>query len=278
MPRSSTGKWVTRAAATGGGRTYRGQRPVNWYAALVIVVVLGVLSIVYARYQYQNPSAAASSTVQPTTKTTWYAGFDFYVCGKQLAPVASNAKASSASQSFYTAGKGVITIAPKTASEAGHNAVLGKFVGGYHGMALTSSEVKVPSSKSAATYHDGQACPAGTPDAGKKGSVQVAYWPNAFNTKGKAVTVTGNPATLRFSANQLITIGFVPKGATLPKPDGTVVTALVQVSTSLGGSASTTTTTAPGTTSTTAPGSTKTTAPGSTSTTAPVTTTTIPKK
>ena len=42
MARSSTGKSVARAAATGGGTTYRGQMPVNWYAALVIIVILGI--------------------------------------------------------------------------------------------------------------------------------------------------------------------------------------------------------------------------------------------
>ena len=36
MARSSSGKSVARAAATGGGATYRGQMPVNWYAALVV--------------------------------------------------------------------------------------------------------------------------------------------------------------------------------------------------------------------------------------------------
>ena len=60
MARNSAGKWVARAGATGGGRTYRGQTPVNWYAALVVIVVLGVLSVVFANYEYRNPSSAAT--------------------------------------------------------------------------------------------------------------------------------------------------------------------------------------------------------------------------
>jgi hypothetical protein len=273
MPRTSTGKWVARAGATGGGRTYRGQVPINWYAALVLILILGLGSLVYSRYQYQHP--AGTSKVQPTTSATWYSGFAFDVCGKQLTPVPSNQKSTGSSQSFSTAGDGVIVVSPKNAAAAGDNAVLGKFVDGYPHMALSSTAVSVPKGKSAktatsTTYTNGQSCAAGTPDAGKKGYVQVAYWTNAFNTKGKAHVVSGNPATLKFTDNQLITIGFVPQGTKLPKPNGKVVTALVQKSAALGSS---TTTTAPST-STTAP-STSTTAP-STSTTAPSTSTTAP--
>ncbi len=52
MARSSTGKSVARAAATGGGTSYRGQMPVNWYAALVVIVLIGIGSVVLARYNY----------------------------------------------------------------------------------------------------------------------------------------------------------------------------------------------------------------------------------
>ena len=54
MARSSTGKSVARAAATGGGTTYRGQMPVNWYAALVIIVVVGIASVVLARTWFRD--------------------------------------------------------------------------------------------------------------------------------------------------------------------------------------------------------------------------------
>ncbi len=275
MPRTSTGKWVARAGATGGGRTYRGQVPVNWYAALVLIVIVGLASLVYSRYQYQHPTAASSS-VAPTTSTTWYAGFAFNVCGKELTSVASNAKTSgSSSQSFYTTGNGLIVVSPKTASAAGDNAVLGKFVAGYPHMALSATSVAVPSGKKKSTiYRNGQSCPTGTPDAGKKAYVQVAYWTNAFDTKGKAHVVAGDPRTLKFTDNQLITIGFVPKGTSLAKPNGKVVTALVQASASLGSSSTTTTAPATGSTTTTAPSSTTTTAPSSTPTTAPSSTST----
>jgi len=252
MARSNAGKWVARAGATGGGGSYRGNAPVNWYAALVIIVVLGILSVLYAGYEYRGGSSAASTT-PPATGTTWYAGLAFFVCGTQQPSLPSNVSATkSATQAFYTSGNGVITVAPKTSAQAGANAVLGKFVSGYAGLTLSATEIKIPSGKTSTTYRNGMTCAKGTPDAGKKADVEVAYWSSAFLQKAKPVIVTGDPSTLKFSANQLITIGFVPPGTKLPKPNGTIVTALVDASNSVPTTAPTTPTTAP-TTPTTAP-------------------------
>ena len=290
MPRSSTGKWVARAASTGGGRTYRGQVPINWYAVLVLIVLLGVASVVISRLDYQRGPVV--NTIPPLKGgTPWYAAITFDVCGTQAAPLPANLL-NATTQSFYTTGNGVITISPKKTSDAGHGAVLGKFVSSYSGLTLTATQLHMPASatpstgstsaksstsakkvksSSGRTYRNGEKCPSGTKDAGKRAEVTVTYWKNAFAANGKPVTVQGNPGTLPFSDDQLITVGFVPAGTRLPKPNGTIVTALFDTTS---GHPSSTSTTAPGSTSTTAPGSTSTTAPGSTSTTAPGSTST----
>jgi hypothetical protein len=286
MPRSSTGKWVARAAATGGGRTYRGQVPVNWYAVLILIVVLGIASVVISRVDYRHGPSV--NTIAPLKGgTPWFAAIDFDVCGQQLPPLASNLLDATA-QSFYTTGNGVITISPKKTSDAGHNAVLGKFVASYAGLTLTSTELHLPPSvtsstgsksakkvktSSGTTYRNGEKCPSGTKDAGKKSDVMVTYWKHAFAAKGKPFNVVGNPATLLFGNDQLITVGFVPPGTKLPKPSGAIETALLDTTT--GVSSSTTTTTAPSssTTTTTAPSSSTT-----TSTTAPSSSTTSTTK
>jgi len=274
MPRSSTGKWVARAGATGGGRTYRGQAPINWYAALVLIVIAGLASIAFSRMDYQR--GAVASTVPPVKGgAPWFAAITFDVCGTQRVPLPSNAL-DTAKQSFYTTGNGVITISPKTTSAAGHNAVLGKFVSSYKGLVLSATELHLPASASSSasskaskknskttassgtTFRNGQRCPTGSKYAGKKGFVTVSYWPNAFSSKVKPFTVSGSPSTLRFTNDQLITVGFVPAGTKLPKPNGTIVTALLDAS---AGSPSTPTTPVPSTTPTTASGSTTPTAP-----------------
>ena len=263
----------------------------NWYAALAVIIVLGVLSVVYAGYEYRNPSSAATATTPPTTKTTWYAGITFDVCGTVQPSLASNAATSGKSKSFYTTGDGVITISPQSTSDAGKNAVLGKLISGYSGLTLTSTQLGLPASTSSTShskdahttvYKNGDTCPSGTPDHGKVSEVQVTYWPSAFSSSAKATTVPGDPATLRFTDHQLISVGFVPSGTKLAKPSGTIVEALLKKTPSSSSSSATTVPSGATTTPTTAAPSTATTpttaAPSAATTTtaAPTTTTAAP--
>jgi hypothetical protein len=273
MARSSSGKSVARAAATGGGTTYRGQMPVNWYAALIIIVIIGVASIAVAKYNYNKVPAV----VEPTVGTSWHAGLAFDICGTMEAAIPASPTSSSG---LTTSGSGVLLIEPKTASEAGNNATLGKFADGYTGLTLTNTKLKYPSTK-VPEYTNGQKCAAGTPDAGKVGIVQARSWVISTTTSknheeeetGGATTV--NPADLKFANRQLITTGFVPKGTAMPKPPASTVLALQQELAGGAAPVATTTTTAgAGATTTTAPAATTTTSPAATTTTKPSSTTT----
>ncbi len=267
MARNTSGKSVARAAATGGGTTYRGQMPVNWYAALVVIIILGVGSIAWAKYNYNKGPVV----VEPAVGTSWHAGLAFDICGTMESPLA--ASPAGASTGLTTTGSGVLSIAPKTSSEAGNNATLGKFAAGYTGLTLTNSELKYPST-SVPAYTNGEKCGVGTPDAGKVGVVLARSWvistttaKNGEEEETGGVT-TEKPADLKFLNRQLITVGFAPRGTQLPKPPGSTILALTQV---LSGSQ------APvATTSTTVAGATSSTVPSTTSSTVPVTTTTKP--
>jgi cell division septation protein DedD len=278
MARSSSGKSVARAAATGGGATYRGQMPVNWYAALVVIVLVGLASVAIAKYHYnQTPTANP-----PTVGTTWHAAISFDICGK-TEPALTASPASSTS-GLTTTGSGVLLIAPKKASEAGANATLGKFASEYQGLTLTNTTLKYPGAN-VPEYKNGEKCAAGTPDAGKVGEVMARWWVVTTQTKNNELVQTNGvnsakPADLKLLNRQLITVGFVPSGTTLPKPPGSTITALLQV---LSGNQPVTTTTAPSATTTSVPSATTsstaattTTAPSTTTTTAAPTTTTKP--
>jgi hypothetical protein len=248
--------------------------PVNWYAALVIIVVIGIGSIAWAKYDYNKVPAV----IEPTIGTAWHAGLAFDICGTTEA--ALPASPTSATTGLTTTGSGVLSIAPKTASEAGNNATLGKFASGYTGLTLTNTKLKYPST-TVPQYTNGQKCGAGTPDAGKVGIVQARSWVISTKTgKNNEEVETGGattkqPADLKFQNRQLITVGFAPEGTSLPKPPASVVLALQQVL--AGNQAPTTSTTAPaGVTTTTVPGATSTTLPSSTTTTAAPATTTTP--
>ena len=258
MPSNSTGKWVERAATTGGGRTYRGQMPVNWYASLAIICIVGLGLIGFSRYE--NTHRTASSSGPPTTSQVWHAGLGIDVCGtiQPDLPASTN----TAKTGLTANGNGVLTIAPKNSSESGGNATLGKFVSGYKGLELSASTLQYPGKTS---YSNGDVCPKGTPDAGKPGVVIVDSW-SSPESNGKGTETSGDPQDLLFTNAQMITMAFVPATANVPKPPAQTITALLTALTN-----STTATTAPAT-ATTAP-ATATTAP-TTATTAPTTSTT----
>ena len=201
--------------------------PVNWYAALVIIVIIGIASIAVAKYNYNK----TAPVVEPTVGTSWHAALAFDICGTMEA--ALPASPTSATTGLTTTGSGVLAIAPKKASEAGANATLGKFADGYTGLTLTNTKLKYPSTK-ATEYTNGEKCPSGTPDAGKAGIVQARSWVISTTTsKNHEEEETGGatttkPADLKFANRQLITTGFVPKGTAMPKPPASTVLALQQ--------------------------------------------------
>jgi len=258
MARRDTGRWVARAARTGGGRTYRGRRPVRWYTSLVLIVVLGVALIFYSRYEKEHPSGAN----QPAIGTHWFAALAFDICGTVVPNLPTNPNLASAAPGLYTDGDGVIQIAPAKAADAGNNATLGRFVQDYPGLGLSPTSVRLPGRP---THHNGQSCPSGTRDAGKKADLVVEAWPSFTGSSANHPTVPSDPTTLKLANDQLVTIAFAPPGASIPKPAASVISTMLQ---DISSAASASTTTVPSATTTTGPpGPTTTTPPGSTTST-----------
>jgi hypothetical protein len=268
MARTDTGRWVARAAATGGGRTYRGRRPMRWYTSLVLIALLGVALIVYSRYERQHPAAST----QPAIGSHWFVALAVDICGAVQPNLPSNPNLATAAPGLHTAGGGVIEVNPGKQSDAGNNATLGRFVQEYPGMALSPTSVRLPGSS---TRRNGETCPSGTPDAGRKATLQVKVWPSFAPPGSTHPFVPSDPTTLKLADGQLVTIAFVPAGAPVPKPPQSVITAMLQDRASAG-SGTTTTTTPLIPTPTTTPPSTTTTAVPTTTTAVPTTTTTVP--
>ena len=205
MAKGSTGKRVARAAATGGSRTRRGEVPIGFYTSLALIFVVGAFVIGYSRYQRLNPTGAAAAP--PTVGQTWHVAFGVYDCSTFLPNLP--AQKSTASLSFYTTGNGLITIEPRSKLDEGSNATLGKFVLGYSGLYLSNSKINYPGHSSISSS---QTC------HGKPASIKIETW-SSLLANGKIYT--GNPANLHFNDQELISIGLVENGATLPKPDST---------------------------------------------------------
>jgi hypothetical protein len=256
MASNSTGKWVTRAASTGGGKTYRGQMPVNWYASLLLICIVGFGLIVFSRYELTHKTA--TSTGPPTTSDTWYSALAVDICGT-IEP--NLPKSTNGSKTGFTAnGDGVLTIQPKNSSESGANANLGNFVADYKGLMLTNTTIQYPGKS---LMSNGETCAKGTPDAGKQGYVSVVNWPTYESKKG--TEVSGDPRALAFANGQMITMAFIPATATAPKPPGTVVSALITAVQT--GPTSPTTTTTPSSSVTPTTAATASTVPTTTATT-----------
>jgi hypothetical protein len=266
MARQDSGRWVARAGSTGGSRTYRAQVPYRWYTGLVLIVVVGVALVVYSRYENLHPKAAPAA-VAPTTSDHWAVGLVFDICGTNQQTLEASSNALTANLGLFSSGSGVITVEPKSAADAGVNATVGRFSSEYPGLTLTANSVGLPKKQ---VYKNGSACAAGTPDAGKKGVLSAYVWQTA--TANSPTHQSGDVRTVRFTQpTQLVTIAFVPASASVARPDGTIVTAVLDAESEAAEGTTTTTTPVASSTSTTSK-TTTTTAKGSKSTTTTSTT------
>ncbi|MGC8498198.1 MAG: hypothetical protein ACP5OV_01695 [Acidimicrobiales bacterium] len=262
MAKSTTGKWVSRVGAAGGGRSYRRSRPVNFYGVIGVVVILGLASVVLARYDYQHPQHHhAAPAVAPKIGTTWYAALGVDDCGTRVAdlPVGTSTGGLSLLAS------NVIKVSPISSADAGNNATLAQFSRENPGVTATATNLDLTTVHGHLRLATGQRCAAGTPDAGKTGRVVYAYWPTLSTTRP---TLTTKPGGIKFAQYLRVTLAFVPQGVTPLAPTKATVNAMVQVNVT----PTTTTTTPPVTTTTPAPVTSTTvgpttTVPGSTSTT-----------
>ncbi len=242
MAKGSIGKQVARAAATGGGRTSRGEIPMGFYTVLAIISILGILVIGYSRYELQHP--VSKPVVHPVIGDNWNFAFGIYDCSSFLPDLPKITAPSNAS--FTTSGNGIVNLSPKVSADEGAGATLGKFASYYKGLSFSSTSVTVPSK---GTIKAGALC------NGKPTQLETAVWSSVLATSPKIFT--GDPSKVVISSNdELVTVGLVPKGVSLPKPPSASQLANV----------SATTTTAPATT-TTKPGSSTTTTKASTTTT-----------
>ena len=197
MGRASSSKKVARAASTGGGRTARGSKPLGWYAAIALVVILGVAGIVLSRAEYRQELAAGADGSPPVAnRDHWHAAYGIYACDTFL-PALTDERDP---KGIHTHADGIIHIHPFVRSAAGRNATLEVFADAA-GLELSDDRIEVPGGE---TYEAGD----DTCD-GKDAIVQVKV-----NDK----VVTENVAKIKLNDGDGITIAFAPKGAELPDP------------------------------------------------------------
>ena len=218
----------------------------NYYGSLVVIAILGLSSVLLARYDYQHPTSAASG-VEPTIGTTWYSVVSFDICGTSGSLLPAQVKPTGG---FAVGPNDVIRISPVSAADAGNHATVSQFADEYPGFIASSSELAIPIKSSlttaATTYHNGELCPASSKYPKQAGEIQYAYW-RSFGQK--TPTVTTNPSSIKFSNQMELTVAFIPKGATPPRPSTAGVNEMV-MSNAQNANTTTTTTLVPATTTT----------------------------
>jgi len=245
VAKSATGKLVSKVGASGGGKAYKKSRPINYYGILVVIVVLGLSSVVLARYDYQNPTAAPAGT-PPAIGTTWFAASTFDICGSNSSLLIPNPVSKGG---FSILSNGVIRISPVSDADAGNHATVSQFANEYPGFIASSSELAIPvtngKATAATTFHNGELCPKKSAYPNKPAVIEYAYWSNFGQ---KTPTIVTDPAKIKFSNLMELTMAVLPKGAVPARPSTAAIAAMVKLNTAT--SATTTTTTLPGTTST----------------------------
>lgn len=261
MAKSTSGKWVSRVGAAGGGKSYKKSRPANYYGALAVIVILGLVLVVFSRYEYQHPAKHhKAAQVAPVLGSTLYASLAVDDCGTALPYLTQDPTYKG---SYEVGPDDVLKLTPEAADNAGKNATLANFTTEYPGLTLTSSKIAIPKSggiaNPATTFTNGDVCGAKTKYAGQKGTVEYAYWTTLAQTTPK---ITTDPAKIHLATDLRVTIAFLPKGVTPFAPAKASVDEMVLAATT---PTTTTTTTTPTTTTTSS--TTTTTTSGTTTTT-----------
>ena len=266
MAKSATGRWVSRVGASGGGKAYKKTRPGNFYGALAVIVILGLVATVFARYDYQHPPKNPAG-VAPKIGTTWYAALSIQACGKYLPYLSTDTALKG--QGMYALPSNVLRISPASAADSGNNATLAQFGNEYPGLLISTSQLNVPlndlgTANPKTSYTNGQNCPSGkgTLYPGQPGKVTYAYW-STFGQKKP--TITTNPATIKFAPELRVSMAFDPSGVVPKAPREETDQAMVADSTTV--TPTTTVTTPPATTTTVKGSTTTTTSPAKSTTT-----------
>ncbi len=272
MVSSSSTKRAARLAQKGKGKRVRFQGGTLFPMVVLLILVIGVGTIVYAR-----ASVPAADASPPTSQDHWHMAYGFSLCDQpDMVKLQGNLEDASSDHYndylrtyVHSHDDGVIHWHPFSGVAVGKNAKLGVFLKNY-GVELSDTTLKFPKDQNGGkSYTEGETKCAD----GKDGELSVTVWQSPDDTSNGQRFVT-DFNDIRMTKNSLvITIAFQPKGTTIAQPPwaknlaelGAVDTGQAPVGASTTTVAGATTTTVVGAT-TTVPGSV-----GESATTAPPT-------
>ncbi len=253
-------------AQKGKGKKVRFQGGTVFPLIVVVVSVLGLVLILYAR----NAPIAAAAGPQASKGDHWHIAYGIYNCDHFEPDLTGNKEGTQEYQKYtvHSHDDGVMHWHPSGSGASGRNAKLGVFLDVY-GVKLTDSKLTLPKDQNnGLTLEEGKdKC------GGKDATMKVITWDDPLNKPNDFKTIESGLSGVRILHNQsAMVIAFVPDGTKVPLPDS------VKTLPSLAGGVdpSTPATTTPGESTTTVPGATTvagaTTVPSTATTIAPTTT------
>ncbi len=263
MGKSSSAKKVARLAQKGKGKKVRFQGGTVFPAVIVVVLLVGLSLVAYAR------QSAPSGNEAPTVNDHWHVSYGFYGCDKYLPNLIGNREdpvdPNYVKYGIHSHDDGVIHWHPSGLA-TGSRAKFGLFLTVY-GIKLSDTKLEFP-----ADQQTGMVYEEGETQCYKKDSELRAYVWNQYDKPEDRKMLITDFKNIRIDRDgMVVVIAFVPKGADAPPLPESAVN-LPELGAVDG--AGVTTSTVAGVTTTTAVGATTTTVAGATTTTTGSATTT----
>ena len=263
MGKSSSAKKVARLAQKGKGKKVRFQGGTVFPAVIVVVLIVGLSLVAYAR------QSAPSGNEAPTVNDHWHVSYGFYGCDKYLPNLIGNKEdpvdPNYVKYGIHSHDDGVIHWHPSGLA-TGSRAKFGLFLTVY-GIKLSDTKLEFPADQqSGMVYEEGE-----TKCYKKDSELRTYVWNQYDKPEDRKMLITDFKNIRIDRDGMVIVVAFVPKCADAPPLPESAVN-LPELGAVDGAGA--TTSTVAGVTTTTVAGATTTTVAGATTTTTGSATTT----
>ncbi|MEE9415782.1 MAG: hypothetical protein V3V01_10895 [Acidimicrobiales bacterium] len=203
MGKASSSKKVARAARAGRTATSTERRDLGFPSAMVVVVILGVLLVVYAR------STRDASANSPSLRDHWHSAYAVWDCEQES--FENQFTSDYDPRGIHSHSDGLLHIHPFSSSVTGEDANLGVF--------FEAMRVDLDPGDGVLTLPDGSELVEGTQCDGQPAVLQVARFDASNIDAGPTEVIVGDIDKVRFLSNrEAITIALAPVGAEIPPP------------------------------------------------------------
>ena len=189
MATPSTSKKIQRVQQSGVTRRVGQRRPLGFPAAIIAIIVVGLVLVWFARDARINVDGDRPRANQDK----WYEAYGLYICDSYQA----NPPAPAESNDISTRGNGLIDVFPFSDATAGDNATLGKFFSSI-GLKVTTDGI---TTADGTKYEAGDECGVGKKKTDKT-VVKLFVWPPQASDKTKPEVITDDFGDVRFDEDK----------------------------------------------------------------------------